>query len=97
MEDLVTNSNFWSGKNVLITGHSGFKGSWLAAWLKQMGAKVIGIALAPPTKPSHFVAAKLADGIINLRIDIRDQVALKKSIIFNIGGSKKSIIFNILD
>jgi len=71
----------FNAKTVLITGHSGFKGSWLTAWLKQMGAKVVGIALDPPTEPSHFVAAKLADGIVDLRIDIRDQVALRKSII----------------
>ena len=65
---------------VLITGHTGFKGAWLAAWLKQLGAKVVGIALDPPTKPSHFVAAQLADGMVDLRIDIRHQAALEEAI-----------------
>ncbi|MEQ9565336.1 MAG: GDP-mannose 4,6-dehydratase, partial [Pseudomonadales bacterium] len=44
--------SFWSGKRVLLTGHTGFKGSWAAAWLMQMGAKVHGFALAPETEPS---------------------------------------------
>ena len=66
---------------VLITGHTGFKGAWLAAWLKQLGAKVVGIALDPPTEPSHFVAANLTDGMTDLRIDIRNQVALEEAIV----------------
>ena len=41
----------FNAKTVIITGHTGFKGSWLAAWLKQLGAKVVGIALDPPTEP----------------------------------------------
>jgi CDP-glucose 4,6-dehydratase len=68
-------------KTVLITGHTGFKGAWLTAWLKQLGAKVVGIALDPPTEPSHFVAANLTDGMNDLRIDIRDQVDLEEAIV----------------
>ncbi len=67
-------------KSVLVTGHTGFKGSWLIAWLQSLGAKVTGIALDPPTSPSHFLAANMADGIIDLRVDIRDQGALKHAI-----------------
>ena len=65
----------FNAKTVIITGHTGFKGSWLAAWLKQLGANVVGIALDTPTEPSHFVAANLTDGMTDLRIDIRNQVA----------------------
>lgn len=71
----------FSNKAVLVTGHTGFKGAWLAAWLKQLGAKVVGIALDPPTEPSHFAVAQIADGLTDLRIDIRDRAALEKSII----------------
>lgn len=77
----MTHLNAFHGKNVLITGHTGFKGAWLTAWLKQLGAKVVGIALAPLTDPSHFTVAHLSDGISDLRIDIRDQAALEEAII----------------
>lgn len=66
---------------VVITGHTGFKGAWLTAWLKQLGAKVVGIALDPPTDPSHFDIAHLADDITDLRIDIRDRMTLENAII----------------
>ena len=48
----------YENKNVIVTGHTGFKGSWLVAWLEQLGAKVTGIALDPPTSPSHFNTIK---------------------------------------
>ena len=70
----------FQGRNVLITGHTGFKGSWLTAWLKELEAQVTGVALDPPTNPSHFLAARLGEGIKDLRIDVRDQKALKEVI-----------------
>jgi CDP-glucose 4,6-dehydratase len=57
------NSVFWQGKRVLLTGHTGFKGSWLSLWLQSMGAQVIGYALAPPTNPSLFEVADIAKGM----------------------------------
>jgi CDP-glucose 4,6-dehydratase len=71
----------YNGKTVVITGHTGFKGAWLAAWLEQLGAKVFGIALEPPTQPSHFLAAKLGGGMTDYRIDIRNGLALKEAIV----------------
>lgn len=68
-------------KTVLITGHTGFKGSWLTAWLNHLNAKVVGISLDPPTAPSHFEAAQLADGIFDFRIDIRDRYALEEAVV----------------
>jgi len=68
--------SFWVDKVVLLTGHTGFKGSWLALWLQAMGAKVIGYALAAPTNPSLFVAASVAEGMIHIESDIRDFAAL---------------------
>lgn len=62
----------YQGKTVLITGHTGFKGSWLALWLESLGAKVIGYSLDPPTDPSVFQATGLSDRIIDIRGDILD-------------------------
>ena len=53
-------SGAWTGRRVLVTGHTGFKGSWLSLWLNAMGAEVTGFALAPPTEPSLFEAARIA-------------------------------------
>ena len=66
------NSDFWSGRKVLVTGHTGFKGSWLCLWLHRAGAKVVGYALDPPTTPSLFVAADVANSVESIRGDIRD-------------------------
>ncbi len=68
-------------KTVLVTGHTGFKGSWLTAWLKQLGARVVGVALDPPSDPSHFDAAKLTEGITDHRVDIRCQDHLEDVIL----------------
>lgn len=73
--------NSFDGKIVLITGHTGFKGAWLTAWLKELGARVVGVALDPPTEPSHFAAAHLSDGMVDLRIDIRNQLDLEEAIL----------------
>jgi len=68
--------NIYHNKNVLVTGHTGFKGSWLALWLSQMGAKIIGYSLQPPTEPNHF---QWLDIDINSIIgDVRDAEKLKQ-------------------
>jgi CDP-glucose 4,6-dehydratase len=82
MEELAMNHtanpqpNFWCGKRVLVTGHTGFKGSWLALWLQRMGAAVSGIALAPSTQPNLFELACVATGMQSHFCDIRDAQAL---------------------
>ena len=68
--------NFWRGKRVLLTGHSGFKGSWLALWLQRLGATVTGIALAPNTKPNLFELAHISNAISSHFCDVRDSLAL---------------------
>jgi len=70
---------FWSGKRVLLTGHTGFKGSWMSVWLKEMGADLTGFALTPPTTPSLFEDAKAAEGMRSIIGDIRDLDAVKKA------------------
>ena len=67
----------FKNKIAIVTGHTGFKGSWLAMWLESLGAKVVGVALAPPSKPSHFEVAELAKSIEDHRLDIRDGDELK--------------------
>lgn len=64
--------DFWRGKRVLLTGHTGFKGSWLALWLQRLGAQVTGLALAPATEPSLFVLAGVAQGMDSHACDVRD-------------------------
>ena len=68
--------NFWRGRRVLVTGHTGFKGAWLALWLEHLGAEVCGYALAPETAPNLF--EDLADwrGLSSIIGDIRDRDAL---------------------
>ncbi len=67
---------FWGGKCVLVTGHTGFKGSWLSLWLRELGASVVGYALAPPTQPSLFDAAHVGEGLVSVQADVRDLEAL---------------------
>ena len=69
--------NQFAGKKVLVTGHTGFKGSWLSLWLTQVGARVSGVSLGIPTEPSHFAAAGLSERVQDYRLDIRDGGALK--------------------
>ncbi len=71
---------FWQGKKVLITGHTGFKGSWLSLWLQSLGAEVIGFSLAPPTQPNLFEIAKLHKGMVSLLGDICDFQALQTTL-----------------
>ena len=76
---------------VLITGHTGFKGSWLTAWLESLGAKVIGVALDLPSQPSHFEVADLAKSIEDHRLDIRDGVELKRLVL----GTQPDFVFHL--
>ncbi len=69
--------NQFKDAKVLITGHTGFKGSWLTKWVNAMGSKVIGISLDIPSKPSHFESLDLKDNLKDIRLDINDLVSLK--------------------
>ena len=66
------NLKIFSGKKVLVTGHTGFKGSWLVSWLLNLGAEVTGLALQPHTSPSHFELLGITSKIKDIRMDIRD-------------------------
>jgi len=87
----VINPTFWQGRSVLITGHTGFKGSWLSLWLTQLGAKVHGYALSPLSSPNLYQSA-LVDQSVNSTInDIRDASAVNNCI----KNAKPEIIFHL--
>jgi len=69
---------FWKGKKVLLTGHTGFKGSWMALWLQYLGADVVGFSLEPPTEPNLFTVARVAEGMQSLIGDIRNLDQIQK-------------------
>lgn len=76
----MLNRAFWKNRQVFLTGHTGFKGSWLTLWLNRLGAKVTGYSLDPPTHPSLFDQAQVGDNIQSLLGDIRDFSKLKNAI-----------------
>ena len=76
---LIKNSLNWSEKKVLVTGNTGFKGSWLSLWLLELGADVYGIANGIPTNPSMYKILGLSDKINHYDADVRDYELVKKS------------------
>jgi len=76
----MVTKGFWAGKNVLVTGHTGFKGSWLALWLDSLGARVTGYALEPASKPSLWALAGAKSGVASTIADIRDLGALQRAV-----------------
>ena len=85
------NTQFWAGKRVFLTGHTGFKGSWLSLWLQSMGANVTGFSLPPPTTPSLFEVAHVADGMQSIMGDVRDLVGLQKAM----GDAKPEVVIHM--
>lgn len=71
-------NNVYKNKTVLVTGHTGFKGSWLSIWLHELGAKVIGYSLDPYTDRDNFILSKVGEKIVDIRGDIRDKVKLEE-------------------
>ena len=76
----MLNRSFWQYRKVFVTGHTGFKGSWLSLWLDAMGADVTGYALKPPTEPSLFEQARIGECIRSIQGDVRDFARLKSAI-----------------
>lgn len=91
VEGLGMNEKFWNGKKVLITGHTGFKGSWLSIWLQNKGACVIGYALSPPTTPSFFEVGDVATGLESIIGDVRDYEKIKSVV----GSHRPEIVIHM--
>lgn len=77
----MNDPNFWAGRRVFITGHTGFKGGWLSLWLQKMGAKVKGFALDPDFTPNLFTEARVAEGMESVIGDIRDLDRLRAELV----------------
>ena len=86
-----TSPAFWRNKRVFLTGHTGFKGSWLALWLQQLGAQVTGFALPPATTPSLFQVAGVEKTLHAITGDIRDPAGLRQAL----EGSRPEIILHL--
>lgn len=84
-------NNVYQGRRVLVTGHTGFKGSWLTAWLLSLGAKVAGYADGVPTEPAHFTVAGLSGKVTDLRGDVRDRAELVRAV----QGFAPEIVFHL--
>ena len=77
---MVINSNFWKNKKVLLTGHTGFKGSWLSIWLKKLEVELIGFSKDIPTEPSLFKLAEVSENMISIIGDIKNFSLIQKTI-----------------
>ena len=73
-------ADFYRGKRVLVTGHTGFKGAWLSLWLHALGARVTGFALAPPTDPSLYDLCGIDKLVTSVIADIRDPASLARAL-----------------
>ena len=82
----------WKGRSVLVTGHTGFKGGWLAFWLAQLGARVTGYALAPSDGPSFFAAINLGSVVHDRRGDVRDVEATRAAVHEAAPDDRKSVV-----
>jgi CDP-glucose 4,6-dehydratase len=87
----MVSREFWRDRSVLVTGHTGFKGGWLATWLLDLGARVSGYGLTPHTTPSYFVRCGLADRLTTHLADIRDATALTAAV----AASQPRVVFHL--
>jgi len=87
----TVDADFWRGRRVLLTGHTGFKGAWLSLWLQSLGAQVTGFSLDVPTEPSLYELARVGEGLENVDGDIRDHTAITAAV----RGAKPEVVFHM--
>src|SRR5690242_8026730 len=85
------NPAFWRDRTVLITGHTGFKGAWLALWLDRLGARVTGYALPPQTTPSLFALSQVSTRVHSITADVRDLRSLRDVV----RDARPNVIFHL--
>jgi CDP-glucose 4,6-dehydratase len=88
---ILPSSSFWEGRQVLVTGHTGFKGSWLTFWLRRLGAEVTGVSLAPSTEPNLFTAAEIQQDCRSILGDIRDYESLRQVV----DDNRPEVVFHL--
>ncbi|MHB1957012.1 MAG: GDP-mannose 4,6-dehydratase, partial [Sulfobacillus sp.] len=92
MTRTLPSNSLWRGRSVLVTGHTGFKGSWLSLWLDLLGASVSGFSLEPPTEPSNFALSHVVEHLSRHTIgDVRDTDAMRMAI----ERSEPDVIFHL--
>jgi CDP-glucose 4,6-dehydratase len=91
LEDVVVDPAFWQGRRVLVTGHTGFKGSWLSLWLAALGAQVTGFARSAPTSPSLFELAGIEQDVESVLGDVSDPDAVARAV----QAAKPDVLFHL--
>jgi CDP-glucose 4,6-dehydratase len=91
LEELVVMREFWNSKRVLVTGHTGFKGSWLSLWLQELGATVSGYSLDPPTEPNLFKTARVGERMQSIKGDLRDLAELRNAV----AQARPEVVFHL--
>jgi CDP-glucose 4,6-dehydratase len=82
---------FWQGRRVMLTGHTGFKGGWLALWLQSLGAHLTGFSLDAPTRPSLYEVARVGEGLRNIEGDVRD----RRTVVDAVAGAAPEVVFHM--
>lgn len=85
------NGDFWRGRRVFVTGHTGFKGSWLCLWLEALGAEVVGLSSGLPTSPALFELARVGEGVESISGDVRDREALAAAL----AGARPEVVIHM--
>jgi CDP-glucose 4,6-dehydratase len=88
---VAIDTDFWAGRRVLITGHTGFKGAWLSLWLQALGAELTGVSCGPPSSPSLYELAAVGAGMREHALDVRDAAAVREAL----RGARPEVVLHL--